>query len=141
MSTTTKTAERDQALATLREDVQPGDTLWTVVRHVTSSGMTRWIDVYKLVDGDRVYLSHAAAHATGRKVNNRNHDGVECGGCGMDMGFDLVYSVSRAMFPDGFDCIGDGCPSNDHSNDRGARNYSPDRHHTDGGYALKQRWL
>lgn len=129
---------RERALERLHDEVRAGDTLWTVVRHVTGSGMTRWIDVYKLVDNDRVYLSHAAALACGRKVNNKNHDGVECGGCGMDMGFDLIYSVSRAMFPEGFDCIGDGCPSNDHSN--GDRDYTSHRH-SDGGYALRQRWL
>lgn len=62
------------------------------------------------------------------------------------MGFELVYSLSRTLFPDGFDCIGEGdgygtfCPSNDHSNDR-TRDYSPGRHHGGGGYALRQRWL
>ena len=82
----------------------------------------------------------------------------------MDMGFHLVYSLSYALWPDGFGCVGAGCPSNDHSN--GDRDYTPHgptdangdpedrdpgpgeardglvRHwHRDGGYALRQRWL
>lgn len=136
-----ETEARRKAIYRLRETVKAGGTLRTVVRHVTASGTTRWIDVYAIEGGELVYLSHDVAKACRRKVNNRNHEGVECGGCGMDMGFDLVYSVSRAMFPAGFDCIGEGCPSNDHSNDRGERNYSPERHHSDGGYALRQRWI
>lgn len=51
------------------------------------------------------------------------HDAVKMGGAGMDMGFALVHSLSYALFPDGFGCIGDGCPSNDHSN--GDRDYTP----------------
>src|SRR5207249_3169947 len=27
-------------------------------------------------------------------------------GAGMDMGFDLVYKLSRVLFPDGFGCLG-----------------------------------
>lgn len=74
------------------------------------------------------------------------HDGIVCGGCGMDMGFDLVYRLSRTLFQDRFGCIGDSleyakrCPSNDHSNER-ERNYTKGRQHSDGGYALRQRWL
>lgn len=37
-----------------------------------------------------------------------------------------------------FECIGHGCPSNDHCN--GDRDYTP-HHHNSGGYALKHRWL
>lgn len=76
----------------------------------------------------------------------------------MDMGFWAVYQLSYGLFKGGFGCIGEGCPSNDHSN--GDRDYTPhmseadrmgadgelcnchkDHMHNDGGYALKQRWL
>jgi hypothetical protein len=57
------------------------------------------------------------------------------GGAGMDMGFALVYNLSRSLYPNGFDCIGESCPSNDHVN---GYNRS---HHADGGYALQQSWL
>jgi hypothetical protein len=32
------------------------------------------------------------------------------------MGFALVYALGRKLYPDGFDCAGERCPSNDHSN-------------------------
>lgn len=100
-------------------------------------------------------------------------------GCGMDMGFHLVYSLSRVLFSPkqgGFECLGIGhyCPSNDHSNAYGAnrqeqcfvcrnalngselKRQNSMAHeflvcseecrvkpwmHSDGGYALRQRWL
>lgn len=39
-------------------------------------------------------------------------------GCGMDMGFSLVYDLGRVLFRDNFRCIGKGCPSSDHDNYR-----------------------
>src|SRR5712692_6873174 len=66
------------------------------------------------------------------------YEGIKVSGAGMDMGFHLVYSLSYDLYPDGFECIGERCPSNDHSN--GDRDYSP-HHHKDGGYALLQRWI
>lgn len=124
----------------LLETVKPGDTLHTVVRHVTGSGMTRWIDVYKLEGGDAKYLSYWVAKVVESPINTGGHDGIKRGGCGMDMGFDLVYSLARALWPEGYACIGEGCPANDHAN--GDRDYTPGHVvHRDGGYALNQRWL
>ena len=54
------------------------------------------------------------------------------------MGFAVIYELSQALFPKGFECIGEKCPSNDHSN--GDRDYTP-HHHNSGGYALKHRWM
>jgi hypothetical protein len=34
------------------------------------------------------------------KFGDRN--GIRVGGCGMDMGFHLVYTLSRALFDDGY---------------------------------------
>ena len=65
-------------------------------------------------------------------------------GCGMDMGFELVYNLGYALWPNGYTCTGDSkefgkrCRSNEHSN--GDRNYQP-HHHTDGGYAFRQEWI
>jgi hypothetical protein len=139
---TRKEVERQEAITRLKEMVKPGDTLHTIVRHVSRSGMSRVIDVYKLVDGDALRLSWSVADAIGEPYDRKN-EGVRVGGCGMDMGFHVVYNLSRVLFPDGFDCIGEKCPSNDHSN---AYYYKKEgkevpKHHADGGYALRQRWI
>ena len=63
------------------------------------------------------------------------------GGAGMDMGFALVYELSHALYPDGFDCIGEGCPANDHNNPPHPDREAGSMHHASGGYALNQRWM
>jgi len=136
--TVTKT-EQQEAIVELHKSLSPGDTLHTVLRHVSASGMTRWIDVYRIVDGDLQYLTYWIAKAAGYPVNQKR-EGLKVGGCGMDMGFDVVYNLSRTLYPDGFDCIGEGCPSNDHSNYRDSDPELP-KHHSDGGYAITQRWI
>ena len=158
-------AEKQEYIEKLRAILKPGDTLYTVLRHVSSSGMSRDIDVYLLRDNDREWLSYMVAKATGHRFNERK-EAITVGGCGMDMGFSIVYDLSRTLYGNvykceacgyegpcftcptcvtenkqvgGFECIGEGCPSNDHRN--GDRDYTPGHLHSDGGYALKHKWL
>lgn len=111
-----------EAVATLREMFPVGTTVRTVLRHVSASGMSRAISVVTCVDGHPRDVSHLVATATGNKLDPR-HPGIRVGGCGMDMGFHLVYGLARTLHGDGFTCTGnDGqsgrrCPSNDHAND------------------------
>ncbi len=134
-------AEQQEAQRMLREEFPPGSTACTVLRHVSRSGMSRSISV---VNGQSEDITWMVARALGERIDPKN-GGIKVAGCGMDMGFHLVYGMSRTIYPNGFDCIGDGegfrsgwCPSNDHSN--GDRDYSP-HNHADGGYAVSQRWL
>ncbi len=129
--------EIQEAREHLLEMLKPGDTVETVLRHCSRSGMSRSISPVIHRDGQTVDLSYWIIRLLELSFD-RKHDGVKMGGCGMDMGFALVYDMSRSLFPNGFECIGEKCPSNDHSN--GDRNYIP-HHHKDGGYALKQRWI
>ena len=141
MTRDAKNAVRQEAIDRLREWIKPGDTLHTQLRHVSRSGMSRVIQVVKISCGSSepeiFYLGYNVAHAIGMPYD-REREGVKVGGCGMDMGFHLVYELSHALFPDGFECVGQGCPSNDHSN--GDRNHEPHQHR-DGGYAVRSRWL
>lgn len=127
--------EVNEATEELREILTPGDTIYCVLRHVSPSGMTRWVDLYIMGEDGPRWLSYRASRVVGYPVNTRNHEGIEVGGAGMDMGFHLVYSLASRLYSDGFACLGEGCPSNDHSN-REERDWHPE-----GGYALKHRWL
>ena len=147
--------ERTEWAEKLRKLVHPGDTVYTVLRHVSSSGMSRRIDLY-IIGKDRrpMFISGMAAAAMGMRWD-RDKGGIHVSGCGMDMGFHLVYNLSYVLFPDGHGCIGERCPSNDHSN--GDRDYTPhtaDRRrlrnrgkgryphwHREGGYALRHEWI
>ena len=121
----------------LLEMLKPGDTVYTILRHVSRSGMSRVIDLVIISDGQPFSISGWAAKVTNSKLD-RDRWGIKIGGTGMDMGFALVYDLSYVLFKDGFTCMGEKCPANDHNN--GDRDYTPHQH-SDPGYALKQRWI
>ena len=127
----TKT-EREESLERLRAAMPPGTTVYTIMRHVSQSGMMRHISVKTELQGQWDY---PVAVVTGSSLAPR--EGIKVSGAGMDMGFHLVYNLAYNLYPDGFECIGEKCPSNDHSN----YHKNAPTHHKDGGYALSQRWV
>ena len=124
--------------------LRPGTRIYSRLRHVSRSGMTRAISFYvRTTGGAYVNIDDAIAAETGFKFNAR-HGGLTVTGAGMDMGFHVVYSLGMHVFGrDGYSCPGtDGrgraarCPSNAHTNGaplrRGAR-------HRD-GYYFEHSW-
>jgi hypothetical protein len=140
MSRETKAAReaRQAATAQLREWIKPGDTVYTILEHVSRSGMRREIRVVlpyvrddrPPCDGcghprhygktcaqctcrrgallepvdhapypvtiDHLHPNHAISQALG--LRQGKHDGLIMGGCGMDMGFALVYELSATLY-------------------------------------------
>jgi hypothetical protein len=80
------------------------NTVYTILRSVSASGMTRHISLVVAgigVDGkpDLYDITYNAAMAMGDKLQERNgHRTIKVNGCGMDMGFHLVYSLSSVLF-------------------------------------------
>ncbi len=171
MSRRITAADKAEALATLRECCKPGQTVYTVLRHVSRSGMQRALDVYVMEDNQPSRITWHVAVACGFTYSER-HEALTVGGCGMDMGFAVVYDLSATLFREGFTCLGKDCPSNDHSN--GIQEVCPNCegdsaddtaapgccdvcnsrgtirkpfprgasvHHSEGGYTLRQRWM
>ena len=151
MSATAKnreTGEQVEARRRLQGWLSPGDTVYTVIRSVAKSGMSRRLDLYRLEQDEPLCLTGNVAILCDLTFP-RHGEGLRVDGCGMDMGFNTVYNLAATLWPDGFGCIGEGCSSNDHSN--GDRDYTqqgmmtcegPTVHwHQNGGYALRQRWL
>jgi len=119
---TAKEIQVAEAILHLREVLKPGDTVYTVLRHVSRSGMSRNIDLYYMADGEPQWISGYVGHAIGSPQSRKNWErsqGLTVGGCGMDMGFHIVNSLSYVIFPQ-YQCLGkDGhCPSNYHVNHR-----------------------
>ena len=129
---------QEEARETLRGMLHPGDVVHAVLRHRARSGMMRAIDLYTLKDGKPRWLSSLAARATGISFSKK-YEALVVSGCGMDMGLHLVYELSAALYPQGFECIGEKCPANDHVN--GDRDYTPHAHPHARGYALRHQWL
>lgn len=157
--------EIQQSTDRLKEILTPGAVVWTDVEKVARSGMSRWIKAYVIEDNQPRWIGYHVSRVLGLRLDDRS-GAVFVSGCGMDMGFWLVYSLSSRLYPDGFRCLGEGvdhasfCPSSDHSNGvpyvkqygpddcpgrpcastcdhRGA----PDVIHGDGGYCLRHRWI
>src|SRR5690348_13201489 len=91
---TKKQSDRLEAIQSLRQTLKPGDTVYTVLRSVSRSGMSRDIDLYVIQDSELRWISRIAARAMDATFNEKK-DCIKVGGCGMDMGFDLVYNLSR----------------------------------------------
>lgn len=128
-----------EALAMRRDfNLRPGDTLHTVLRHCAPSGMSRHIAVLRIradrkaPGGVRIWdLTGRASQVLGLRLN-KDRDGLVVGGCGMDMGFEVVYRLGSLLFPNGFK-VG---PKTAHRNGIADGTTDPD-----GGYAFAQRWL
>lgn len=108
----------DQELAReeLLKDYFNGEsfTVYTILRKVSSSGMTRHISL-KVAEGSNIFdITYLVAKALGDKVSSVNgYNTIKVQGAGMDMGFHLVYSLSSVLY---------------HGQDRA-------------GYVLSHRWL
>lgn len=121
-----RTIEQEEALTNLRKLVKPGDTIYTVLRHASRSGMYRRISLHVIKKDGPHQLDYLVIKAGIGEQPRGNAEGVGVGGCGMDMGFHLVYNLGARLWPKGT------------TKPHGTRNGEPDR---DGGYALKHRWL
>lgn len=117
MNTTIKAKELDSDHSKerlLKHYLKEGSTIYTLLRSVSSSGMTRHISLL-VANGDEITdITYYAAGVLGESLYERNGSrSIRVNGCGMDMGFHLVYNLSSVLF-------------------KGA-----DR----AGYILKQRWI
>lgn len=130
--------EKEEARAELLKVLSPGDTVYTILRHVSASGMTRHIDVYTIQDNKPFYLTAYVSKLCGirRLGPNASRWSLVVGGCGMDMGFHVVYTLGRALWPD-------GAASAIHRADKSfTRSRNGDTGpETDGGYMLRHEWL
>lgn len=117
-----ETAQKEQAKQHLRKLLKPGQTVYTILRHRSASGMSRSISLVIPTKDGIQSLDYWIAQAQGESTDQKN-GGLKVSGCGMDMGFHLVYNLGRMLYPKGV------------KKGRGGR---PDK---DGGYAFDHKWL
>lgn len=118
--TTEKERAHDEAVTILRELLKPGDTVYTVLTHVSRSGMQRHIKALARWNDRIIDISYYVADVLDWKLN-KDRSAVKVDGCGMDMGFDLVYNLSYEIFK------------------KDAQTMNGEKR--DAGYWLIQRWL
>jgi hypothetical protein len=120
-----------EAAIYLHKLLKPGDTVYTVLRNVAKSGMSRTLSVFVLGywPGTRkvriLDVTRAVAKVAGFSIV-KNQFELRVHGCGMDAGFEVVYNLGHALWAKGT------------KKPHGTRNGEPD---SAGGYALKHEWL
>lgn len=70
----------------------------TIVRHVSRSGMSRNISLKYVKNGELVDITYNAALVLDWPLVDGWNYSVKVGGCGMDMGFHTVYSLSGRLY-------------------------------------------
>lgn len=118
-------AMQEYARQELRKIIKPKMIVRCVLRKVSASGMSRDISFFIVEKGAIRNIDGLISDACGYRIS-KHGAGLTVGGCGMDMGFSVVYSLGRALWPKGT------------RKPHGMRNGVPDK---DGGYALKHEWL
>ena len=94
--------DQKEAIKELKKVLKKGKTVYTVLRHVSRSGMQRHISLILPPKPGSTYmrhLDHNAARALGWQDSGK---GIVVGGCGLDTGHHLVYSLSHRLFSDGY---------------------------------------
>jgi hypothetical protein len=109
--------------------LKPGDTVYCNLKHVSQSGMSRVISLHIIKDNRLQDISGLAAPLL--EGYDERHYGCKAGGCGMDMGFHLVYNLGRQLWPNGFP-VAAGYWRNEAYKEGQLE---------DGGYALKSEWM
>ena len=100
MSKTATKSQMTESMDRLREWFPKGATVYTIMRNVSRSGMSRDIGMIAMLKDDSgkvfmVHPNHATATVLGMSLKR---DSVRVGGCGMDMGFHIVNSLSRKLY-------------------------------------------
>lgn len=110
---TRKQTEIEESKAELRKMFPKGSTVYCVLRRVARSGMSRdisplWIGKLPRSQSagkcalDVRYPWWHVAKVLGIRAISGGSDAVRINGCGMDMGFHLVYSLAAALYGDGY---------------------------------------
>lgn len=143
-----KMSEEIEAIKTLgRMGVKPGADVYTMVTHVSSSGMTRHIRCYiptmnvsidyktgkKTRKAGITDITGLVATACGFRRDKGSRWDIVVQGCGMDMCFHVVYTLGRAMFPN-------GGPLDKSPRERQERS-AGEKIERDGGYLLNKKSL
>ena len=87
------------AFELLRRHLEAGKTVYTHCNSVSSSGMARRIRCYiAIIDDDKPEIMDISYYVSQVCGYSMNDSGMLLRGCGMDMGFEVVYNLSAVLF-------------------------------------------
>ena len=96
--------KRDLELSKELKGELKGKTVYTILRSVSASGLSRVIDMFYIKDGNDSERSQPIKihYLTNKVFNKRDgkREGYKISGYGMDMGFALVSDLASHLFDD-----------------------------------------
>ena len=95
--------ENKDTIKSLKKAFPKGSTAYTKLIHCSKSGMTRIISVMSIKKNQPYYHNHSVSEILSfKKAEKFGEYGLKIGGCGMDMGFHLIYTLSCKLYGDGY---------------------------------------
>jgi|TARA_R100000482_G_scaffold119860_1_gene64720 hypothetical protein len=92
--------EREEIKQQLKRDLKNCDTLYTLVNHVSQSGMPRDIRVFMIKNNKPLDISYKVAKVLKRRQGENT--GVRVQGFNHLSAMGIVYDLSRCLFKDGY---------------------------------------
>lgn len=93
-------AERDDAIKMLKNVLCEGTRVYTIIRGVAPSGLSRSMDVFVIRDNRPYRITSYVCDALQGSWDSKRCC-LRVNGCGMDMGFAVVYELSMVLFNNG----------------------------------------
>lgn len=109
-------ADVERATEFLKRCYPKGATVYTILRQVSRTGMSRQISLVSIqVDEGDSFMEDESAVAVlhpnwatsvilglALTPTETGYDAVKIGGCGMDMGYEIAYRLGQALYGDGY---------------------------------------
>ena len=90
--------ERENAIEDLKKEfLKPDDVVYTVLRHVDDDGMIRHLSAFVIKNNEPLNITWKVAKAI-KASYDQKHQSLIAEGCGLDVGFDVVYNLGLALF-------------------------------------------
>ena len=90
--------KRDLELSEELKGELKGKTVYTILRSVSASGLSRVIDMFYIKDGQPIKIHYLTNKVFNKRDGKR--EGYKISGYGMDMGFALVSNLASHLFDD-----------------------------------------
>ena len=92
--------DKKQAVQEVKKLVKKGDIIYCILDHVSQSGMMRHISFFVIKKNTPIRLNWYISHILDYKLTKEKS--LKVSGCGMDMGFSVVYNLSQELFKNGY---------------------------------------
>lgn len=107
MDATPKMSEKQEAIVELKRLFEKSNQIFTICRHVSRSGMSRDISFMIFINNQPYHLNFLinkvlnTTRAMGSRMASGDNSALRVNGCGMDMGYHIVNSLSVALYCEG----------------------------------------